>query len=347
MNKRTVATLSKLFLHVIIWLTFYWLSIGFFLNWLPSLGAHVSLAYIIQYCTFYILILMIVPYLNFFILLPKFYFKRKYWIYFTLLIAAMSVVSFGKMFLDAYYSPIEIPWLMTIGHFFNIMPYMLFFIILLTWVKYSNEWSKKLKQEEELKKAKTEAELKWLKAQINPHFFFNVLNNIHSLIHFKSDEAGPTLVRLSEFLRYMTYDCNHDKIPMGMEVTQLKNYIQLQLFKKKRREKITLDMVVEAPDAMIEPLILLNFVENAFKHSNIDAEQGFIQINLKASDHLLDFTVLNTYDDFTFNHKESGIGLENIKRRLELVYPGKYSLKIQNKDYKYHVQLMIKLIDVA
>ena len=196
-----------------------------------------------------------------------------------------------------------------------------------------------------IEKDKLDTEMKFLKSQINPHFLFNVLNNIYTLTVIKSDKAPINLMRLSEMLRYMLYDSNDGKVPLQKEIEYLENYISLAFLKDSRGLNITIDLDKSLPDLKVAPLLLIPFVENAFKHSKIeDLKNGFIDISLKTSHKYLEFSIENSIPNVVFKKdKLGGIGLPNTKQRLDLLYPNKHLLSISDKGNKYSVFLKIDL----
>jgi two-component system LytT family sensor kinase len=195
-------------------------------------------------------------------------------------------------------------------------------------------------------KEKLEAEVKFLKSQINPHFLFNALNNIYTLTIIKSDKASENLHRLSDMLRYMLYDSNVEKVALKKEIAYLQNYINLALLKDSRGLNINFSFDDSRPDLMIAPLLFIPFVENAFKHSQIeDLETEKININLKTYENHLEFRVENTIpQDGLSKDKVGGIGLVNVKHRLELLYPGKHFLEIGRSENLFSVFLKLDLL---
>ncbi len=188
-------------------------------------------------------------------------------------------------------------------------------------------------------------EIKFLKSQINPHFLFNTLNNIYTLTVIKSEKASDSLLNLSNLLRYMLYDSNVDLVPLKKELEYLKNYINLILLKDSKGMDITVDLDESRPDLLISPLIFIPFVENAFKHSKIeDRKSGCVVIQLKTTDKTLEFKVINSIPEVAFSKDGvGGIGLVNIQKRLELLYPDRHQLEINDSENQFEVFLKLKI----
>lgn len=201
----------------------------------------------------------------------------------------------------------------------------------------------KEKEAADFRSEKLEAEMKFLKSQFNPHFLFNALNNVYTLTVIKSDKAPDNLLKLSGMLRYMLYDCKADTVPLSKEIEYLRHFIDLHLLKDSRGLNVKVNLDESRPDLKIAPMLLIPFVENAFKHSRIeDLENGWIDIRLSTDDHQVMFEVKNSLprEGFT-KDKVGGIGLENVKRQLELIYPGNHELNIEKKDDTFEVFLKI------
>jgi sensor histidine kinase YesM len=195
------------------------------------------------------------------------------------------------------------------------------------------------------KAAKLEAELKFLKSQINPHFLFNSLNNIYTLTVLNPEMAGDNLLKLSEMLRYLLYECDAEKVRLVKELAYLKNYIDLFTLKDEEPLNIKFDGTNTNCSVEIAPLLLIPFVENAFKHSYIeDLDNGWIEMILSSNEKEINFTIKNSIPT---NHlskdKVGGIGLNNVKRQLELTYPNQHQLEINASDTVFEVQLIIDL----
>jgi two-component system, LytTR family, sensor kinase len=194
-------------------------------------------------------------------------------------------------------------------------------------------------------KEKAETELNFLKSQINPHFLFNSLNSIYFLIDKKNTDARRTLLQFSDMLRYQLYDCNSSTIAIEKEVRFLEDYIKLQSLRKDQQYDVGMNVDNTVKGFSITPLLLIPLVENAFKHiSHHHDARNFVQVELKRMNGTFTFTVENSKDDHQrITEPAGGIGLVNVKRRLELLYPGKHELSIDNSETKFKVALNIHL----
>jgi sensor histidine kinase YesM len=196
----------------------------------------------------------------------------------------------------------------------------------------------------EIIRQRNETELRLLKSQVNPHFLFNTLNNLYSLAYTRSDKTPSAIMALSEIMRYLIYEVNTDKVPAENEIRFLTNYIELEKLRIEDTSKVSLVIEKPEPGLLISPLIFINFVENAFKHSNIDSDtEGFIQIFLAFRKGEIHFTCENSIPQKGVQFKEGGVGLANARTRLELMYPGQTSLTINQTKLVYSVSLTINI----
>jgi LytS/YehU family sensor histidine kinase len=223
---------------------------------------------------------------------------------------------------------------------------MYFVILLGVVIKIFKLWYEKQQVERILEKEKLQAELNMLKSQIHPHFLFNTLNNIYSLALQKSDAAPEMLVKLSEILHYILYECNGPFVPLKKEVTLLSNYVELE--KIRYSQRLELDWLVpeSLPQFELAPMILLPFVENAFKHgASKTRSKAFVKIELDIQERNLDFKVINSKPVIKHSEKvtvKHGLGLNNVKQRLELIYPGKHRLDIHDTETQFAIHLVIE-----
>jgi LytS/YehU family sensor histidine kinase len=230
---------------------------------------------------------------------------------------------------------------------YGLKPYIIGFLIisLSTVIKFNNRLSKKEKENLKLSNENLSTELKFLKNQINPHFLFNVLNNLYSQVVTKSDRAPETILKLSDMLRYILYEGESEKVRIDREVEHLKNYIALQEMRDSSiSQKLKFNYNLDS-SIMIEPMIFIAFIENAFKHSVIDSdENGFIQINIQSKKNNIYLTVINSIPSSKFvKDKHGGIGLENVKKRLDILYRNKHMLNIEILPNLCKVELNIEL----
>jgi len=222
--------------------------------------------------------------------------------------------------------------------------------ILAILIKLFKYWYIRQNEHIQLLKEKSEAELEMLKGQINPHFLFNTLNNIYSLSLKKSDLTPEAILKLSEMLDYLLYECKADRVSLKNEINLIQNYIYLQKIRFGDRLDIKFENTTDN-DLTIAPMILLPFIENSFKHGvGNQSKKVWIDINLNQTKKYLIFEVGNS--KISQNQKQQssgsgGIGLENVKKRLELLYPGSYSLEIEHLSDRYFVKLLIENYTIA
>jgi two-component system, LytTR family, sensor kinase len=197
-----------------------------------------------------------------------------------------------------------------------------------------------------LEKEKIEAELNFLKSQIHPHFLFNTLNNLYALTLKKSDKAPDMVIQLSHLLEYTLYSGKEQEVLLSEEIKQLNGYIGLEKMRFGKRLLIKTNIREDTANLMIAPLLLLPFVENSFKHgASNDLESPFIDLNISTDNTLLIFCIRNSYTSATGKYEDykERIGLRNVKRRLELLYPGKHRLEIVQKENIFEVELRLEL----
>ncbi len=284
-------------------------------------------------------------YLNALVFVPQFVYRKRY-----LLFTVTVLFIFGVIIL---LHRIIFPMLVVGQPFefgraiaFNLAPFMLTLAVSTTYKmlgdKSRTEQLLQAQQEENLK-----TELSFLRSQISPHFLFNVLNNMLALSRTKSDELEPTIFRLSSLMRYILYETDEDKVPLRKEAEYLTNYIDLQ--KQRMGTKVKVDFTMELNEeegSTIAPMLLIPFIENAFKHGVTGRRDAEIVIQLKAMDKTLQLLVSNfrQRNDIGIKDKTSGIGLANVKRRLNLLYPAQHQLTIHDDPEQFFVQLQINLV---
>lgn len=214
-------------------------------------------------------------------------------------------------------------------------------------VKLAKYWYEKEKQAQQLKQQKLEAELNFLKGQIHPHFLFNTLNNLYALTLKKSDASPEVVLKLSELLSFMLYECNSRSVSLDKELKLVENYIDLERIRYDDRLKLKYEKEGDISSNTIPPMLLLPFVENAFKHGTSGSlEEVKVEISVKVDQSTLYFEVKNTKPDAPADEEfeyQKGIGLKNVSRRLELLYNGYYSMKKEESETSYTISLTIQL----
>jgi Putative regulator of cell autolysis len=203
-------------------------------------------------------------------------------------------------------------------------------------------WFTTLNQKAELDKQKLAVELDLLKSKLNPHFLFNTLNNIDSLIHQNSEEASAALIRLSEMMRYLTYETSSDVVDLRREMEYIRNFIELYRIRIKSPEDIKFEVEGDL-NAMISPALFVPLIENAFKFASFRSNEPGVDIKLSSMNGIVVFEISNFYENKlnVSNNGHSGYGIINLKKRLDLTYPGNYQLIIDPDDLIYHVKLTI------
>lgn len=328
--------------HILFWIAYYifwtWFSIHSYQSGLPLALLSTSLYFAAQAS---------VGYISIYYLLPKFFFKRQYG-WFALLL--LCLILLGALLLSTgmttLFSGITARFGLGVFYLYSLITVSSSTLLFVS-AKVVLERVNAQKLHGRLEKEKTENELKFLKAQINPHFLFNAINSIYVLIKKNPDLAASTLVKFSDMLRYQLYECNFPEVPIKKEMEYLDNYIELEKLRKGKTLLINYRSDLLAGDFLISPLLIIPFVENAFKHvSNYTEKPNFVDIDFGYQKGVFSMKIINSIDsDLTkrgFN-PASGIGQDNTKRRLELIYPGSHELTILREPETYRVVLNIQI----
>lgn len=285
-------------------------------------------------------------YLNYLLFIPRLYFARKYLLFFFIMLGSFALI----VWLPGYVAPIRPPQGPGFGpgpppgvlfHFapdisHNLLRFCLAFFISML-LRTNDRWRQSQRE-------KMSAELSFLRAQINPHFLFNTLNSIYALAIEKSDNAPEAVVRLSGMMRYITGEASRDFVPLEKELDYIRNYIELQQIRFGNTVRV--EYVVEGggQGKKISPLILIPFVENAFKYGVNPEENSDIRIAVRITEHSLALEVTNNKVHVRADREEaSGLGIANTRDRLELLYPGKYALTIKENERQFFVLLTLHL----
>jgi len=216
-----------------------------------------------------------------------------------------------------------------------------------TVVKIISDWVKHQRERTELQTQTMQSELRFLKSQINPHFLFNTLNNLYALTLKKSDKAPEIVIKLSEMMRYMLYECNEKRVPLSKEVNYIQNYLDLEALRQGKEVEINFDVYGDVRNQTIAPLMFIPFLENSFKHGlNHHINQGYVDIRLDVETAAVRLRIENSKPDsvpLPEHPRSGGIGLVNVRRRLNILYPEQYELKIENEPNSYAVDLKLNL----
>lgn len=295
---------------------------------------------------------MLVLYFLIYLLIPKFLLQRKYFSFGLILMGSVFVIAMLRRLTDVY---IIYPVIILYGdevEFWNLsnalrnLIYIYPVVGLGTAIHLMTHWIRDYHQALKLKKEKLEAELKFLKAQVHPHFLFNTINNIYSLALDKSDQVPGALVKLSDLLSYMIYECNVERIALSKEVEMLESYIELEKLRYSKRLRLDFTVSGQMEGTFVAPLMLLPFVDNAFKHGPGEiVDETTIVIDLTIEKEQVKFFVRNDRrEGLREGTLTSGIGLENVERRLKAEYPDKHELNIRELPTRYEVELTMNLI---
>lgn len=293
---------------------------------------------------------ILATYFSLYFLIPKFLVKKKYFsfsFYFiiSILIAAFieRIANFYLIYPSLYkeFDPSKNLFFTT--RFFNMSVGIISIILTGTAIKIAKFWYLEQQRRTQLEVQNQASELALLRSQINPHFLFNTLNNIHTLITKDSNKASDALLRLSEIMRYMLYEANCDKVMLSREVEYLKSYIELQKIRLPKDTLVELTVIGDCLEHTISPMLLISFVENAFKHGDKRNLSIPFKFELTSEEKIITFKSSNPIkktSDVTYDG-EGGIGLKNVQRRLDLVYADKYNLNIDISDNSYNVKLTL------
>lgn len=292
---------------------------------------------------FFIIAIIAVPfYFNYYFLSDLIFIKKKYAQYFLIVSLTIIITYFILDFTSAtaLYTDSE-----SFSEVISIVTNLILIIVFSNLFKGYLTWLEDQQRKTELEKEKLQSELNFLKLQINPHFLFNSLNNIYSLSYNKSDNAAPMIAKLSKILRYMLQECQESRVLLSKELELLKNFIDLNMLKIGEERRIDIYTEGITNNQKIAPLILITFLENAFKHGNVLTEKtGWINMESIVEDNNFTFKLTNSINKTNISQNDdSGIGLKNTKKQLELNYSDNYNLNISENDNEYIVSLQIEI----
>ncbi len=328
--------------HSILW--FIYISVMLIINYSGPDNLRITFSNVLIHSGF----LAGLVYLNLYYFIPYYLSKKQIFSYFVLLVFATLITT-----------PLEL-----ISLFWNMSGYnearlylienqsmhflfMFFITISSTVVKIAKEWLLQERIKRDLENRNLQSELSFLKSQINPHFLFNTLNSLYALTLKKSDKAPEIVLRLSDMMRYMLYESNEKKVSLDKEVESIRNYLELERIRYGDKAEIAFEYSGEAAEKYkIPPLLFIPFLENAFKHGLSNSlSEGYVHVNLMVAEGELQFDIVNSKSDDPKDERyyRGGIGLSNVKRRLELIYGNHYYLKLKDSFDKYSVSLNIEL----
>lgn len=292
---------------------------------------------------------LVVYFANFYLFGPYLFFRRRYWLFVlcNLLLILGANYGFVYGYFAIKHNVPSMPAKAWMGFFSGAFMFFLLNVVTVAVAIGIRHFIRvrQLKQQLKDEKAKnTEAELAWLKNQINPHFLFNTLNNISSLTQIDADAAQDAIAQLSDLLRYAMYETNKNTVPLGGEVEFMRNYIELMKLRCNEQTSVNYQLSIDSEQVEVAPLLFVSLIENAFKHGVSSGRPSAISIKLEQHQGQLTFICNNT--NYPKNDKDrsgSGIGIENTRRRLELMYADRYEWEQTLEDNIYHVMIKLKL----
>ncbi len=337
--------------HILFWafvLSFFCFFVG------PNMARNTKMTnpdfYIFIHFGVYGLINISIFYLSLLVIIPNTASKKKYLLFVFLTIGAIVVYGLLKYLIainfKEYYLPVG-PEHREISrefgsYFFSTIITSGLMISFSVLYKVIEDWFKNDTIQRELTLQKTQAELQFLKSQINPHFLFNSLNNIYALAYKKSDDTPAAILKLSEIMRYMLKESEDYKVFLTDEIQYLQSYIDLNKLRYKDGININLNVNIDKENYRVMPLMLISFIENIFKHGEVNDSSNPVEVNISVINNKLYFEASNLIK-LSNKDDSSGIGLKNIYRRLNLMYPENYTLEIDQNTKQYHVSLNINL----
>ncbi len=295
---------------------------------------------------------IVIVYINIFILIPKFILHKRYIEYILSLSFMLSMVYLVRTGLN-YLLVTEEIWpeaedpsqFMEFNHIIAVILGELYVIGFVTAIKLLIDWSIEKRRNEALAKLQMSTELKYLRTQIQPHFFFNTLNNLYALILDKSNNAAGLVLKLSDMMQYILYEVKSSKASLLKEISHINNFIDIERLRFDDNVEVEMDIIGNIEDINVPPLLFLSFVENCFKHGMKDNDELEITMCFDVSTSgFLEFTIINNFNPKTLKESDKGIGNENAKRRLNLLFSNNYILdfKIENNNYNLFLKIPVK-----
>jgi two-component sensor histidine kinase len=330
----------------IFWHILFWVSIIAFILFIADSNAKLSASDQVVIVIFFIADITLF-YLNYLALMPQFLNRKRYGVYAASLVLTLIFFGLLKYGLACIFKGQVLvrPKMPRIGFwafFLSTTISNMVFLFLSAVFKFTADWFINERIQRDLENQRLSAELAFLKSQINPHFLFNSLNSIYSLAYQRSETTPEAILKLSEIMRYMLYECNDNKVDLAKELQYLQNYIDLQKIRFANKAYIDFKIEGKVESQQIVPLLLIAFIENAFKHGAANNPLTPIRLLIDVDEAYLHFFIQNK--KHTNNRDASGgIGLNNVKRRLDLLYPGKYNLDIKDETDTYTVELSLVL----
>jgi len=292
---------------------------------------------------------IIFVYINIYYLIPKFILRKRHWTYIaslSLMLIMVYLVRTGLNYLlvtkNIWPEAGETGRFMQLNHIIAVVLGELYVIGFVTAIKLVIDWSIEKRRNEDLAQLQMSTELKYLRTQIQPHFFFNTLNNLYALTLNKSDNAPRLVIKLSDMMQYILYEVKSSKASLLQEITHIDNFIDIEHLRFDDRVETKMDITGNVEDVFIPPLLLLSFVENCFKHGMKGNEHLKISMSFDVSNKgYLEFTLINNFNPEAINETTNGIGNENAKRRLKLLFSNNFILESKIEGDSYNLFLKI------
>ena len=332
--------------HIVLWVLY-------FIFWAYFYKPGVKPAEIYLNSLVFVAVHAAVSYFNIYFLFPNFLRKKNYGFYFIAIILSISLATLIQSVILMLFNPLSTAEkidLFSIGFMLPSGMAITYTTAITMSLKLVKHWYENERLAQDLARLNTETELKYLKSQINPHFLFNSLNSIYALSLKKSDLAPELILKLSDILRYILYEGSEKKVSLAQEVKYLQSFLELE--KVRHGDRMALDIKIEGEleENEIAPMLLIPFVENSFKHGlGKDKAGGFVRVRLEAHDRQLNFSIANSKpkNGHRLSNEKGytgGIGLKNVKKRLNLLYPNKHKLTVSDTENEFDVSLQLELI---
>lgn len=334
--------ISRVISHFVFWLLSFFFLLVLFGHQYGNYASTILFVLVILFVT------IGTTYFTNYYLIPQYLFKGKYayfilYIIYAVLISVYFEILFSFLYVFKVYQFREVLDPSVIDLFF-LMVGTFFIVLMAVGIKMVKRWMLNQQKTQIIAREKVETELKLLKAQIHPHFLFNTLNNIYALALEKSEKTADVIVKLSDILDYLLYETKADFVPLKKEVDLINNYLELEMLRYGNRLKLDKNISTDIDDYKIAPLMLLPFVENAFKHgASKKREEVHVSIKLVVENKSLYFYMENDIPATKESAKNGGIGLQNVKTRLNIAYNNNYNLDIAETSDKFKVKLELNL----
>lgn len=328
---------KNIFVHLCIWILFFLMFSWVF--WSEGHQDYPKKAGILTMSS------LLIFYSNFF-LVKFFFFRGKRLIY---ILGLIIIILLGPILFLQLYVQDNLQWSFLSSDYLAFIG-VVFFFLCLSWLVITGEnWFQKTLARENFEKQMITTELHYLKSQINPHFFFNTLNNIYTLSYTHSPKTTEAIMKLSSIMRYMLYESNTAFVPFAREIQYLQDYISLQQLRYKENSIVEMKISGHTDNLKVAPLLFIHLLENAYKHSNCKLQSNDIKVKITFIDGVLNFTVVNPVNASIENENSDtrigGIGLQNLRKRLELIYPERHKLIFSKSTTRFEAQLIINCLN--